>query len=94
MHMRFYRPKTEVFSYVVKLNVWIFFLTSATKSWKESRIFRNGLPLDFFSKGQKTYWDREPEPLKKSASFKTFFFSMAEGSGSGQYIPQDPQSCV
>ena len=37
----------------------IFFLieASATKSWEKSRIFRCGLPLDFFRKGLKTTAD-------------------------------------
>ena len=30
------------------------FLTSTTKSWEKSRIFRYGLPEEFLSKGQKT----------------------------------------
>ena len=44
----------------VKLIFWIFFRgASATKSWEKSRIFRNGLPDNIFSKGQITipiYW--------------------------------------
>ena len=40
----------------IKLNFWNFFYigASAIKSLEKSRIFRYGLPEDFFSEGQKT----------------------------------------
>ena len=56
---RFYRPKTKVL-WEVKPTFVDFVSSSATKSWKKSRIFRYGLPLDFFSKGQKK---TPPSPL-------------------------------
>ena len=55
---RFYRPKTTVRGGKTKFLDFSFMGASAKKSWEKSRIFRYGLPLDFFSRGPKTMENR------------------------------------
>ena len=47
-------PKSALREGKTKFLEFFFIGASAIKSWEKSRIFRYGLPGDFFSKGQKT----------------------------------------